>query len=481
VFATDYWHQYGGKGSDLYRPLTIASYRLNHALFGLSSPAFHVVNIMLHGMVCVVLAFLVEAVLRDRALALASALLFATHPVHTEAVTGIVGRAEVLAGLFVLLPLYLHARDYVLGGWGRAFWLPVALILYLCGLLSKESAIVGLGLVVLVDYVKRRADTQTPSPASGLGRKVGVLGLYVGVAAIYLMIRYAVLGQFVENPGPRPEYLLVDQPLTTRILTGLKILVIYLKLLLFPLTLSADYSYRQIPLIHGLDSVASIGAVMLGVVAAASLGAGFLWSIRKRAWAVVLAIGFFAVPYSIVSNLVVPIGVLVAERLMYLPSVGFCVGLAFFFVHLTHRQAASTRIRHLPRVVFALVVLLYGVRTVARNPEWWSPEKLYAATAAASPDCHAAHFNYAAVLLRGGGGQEKTERALEHLHRAYEIRSDHYPSLINLAIAHLNAGQPEKAAEFAREGLELRPDSEKLRGILRSAEERLARKSHEGG
>ncbi|TDJ05658.1 MAG: hypothetical protein E2O71_10710 [Deltaproteobacteria bacterium] len=69
-----------------------------------------------------------------------------------------------------------------------------------------------------------------------------MLSLYGGVAVLYLLIRYAVLGHLLETPGPRPGYLLVGEPLATRFLTGLKILVIYLKGLFFPLTLSADYS-----------------------------------------------------------------------------------------------------------------------------------------------------------------------------------------------------------------------------------------------
>jgi hypothetical protein len=294
--------------------MTILCYRLNYALSGPSSSAFHVVNILLHGLTCVVLAIFVEAILRDRALAAVSALLFATHPVHTEAVTGIVGRAEILAALFLLAALYLHAREYTLRGWGPARWLPIALGLYFCALLSKETAIVGPGLIILIGYVKGRAYPPPAASAPGFRRTAGVLGLYVAVALIYLIIRYAVLGHMLESPGPRPEYLLVDQPLTTRILTGLKILVIYLKLLFFPLTLSADYSYQQIPLVHALDSPATTRPVAGGCVAAAGLCAAFLASMRKRAWTAVLVLGFFAVAYSVVSNLVVPIGVLVAER-----------------------------------------------------------------------------------------------------------------------------------------------------------------------
>ena len=288
-----------------------------------------------------------------------------------------------------------------------------------------------------------------------------------------------MLGHLLESPGPRPGYLLVGEPLATRFLTGLKILVIYLKGLLFPLTLSADYSYRQLPLVTGLDSWSSTAQVLPGLLALVGLCAAGLLSLRQRVWPLVLALGFFGLTYLIPSNIILPLGTLVGERLMYLPSVGFCVGLAWLGLRLAGRYAAlppPPRLRQLPAAVLGVVLVLYGARTAVRNVDWWSAERLYAATTRASPDCHAAHFNYAAVLMRSGGKTEWAERAelaLRHLERAYEIRYDHYPSLVNLAIIHLRLGRPEEAARFAQEGLELRPDSKKLRGILGSAEAQL--------
>lgn len=503
IFVTDYWYKYIGTSADLYRPLTIASYALNFAVTGLSSSAFHAVNIILHAAVCVLVVALVGALFRDRLLAVVSGLLFATHPVHTEAVTGIVGRAELLSALFLLGALWLHACRYRPWGWSGQVGLLVAVVAYFCALLSKETAIVGPGLLVLIDYAVARGEGDAPAepfpgeadgsrprslarreprppmasdritmpvgrPGWDLRRVLGIVALYATVAVIYVIIRYAVVGQLIQKPPPRSYLLLFGQPLVMRLCTALQILTINLRLLLFPATLSADYSYRQVPLIDTLTLPAAVG-----LLAAVLLCGGFVWAVRRRAWPAVFALGFFAVCYSLVSNLLVPLQILVAERLLYLPSVGFCVGAAWLWREWACRlgtHASASWLRHAPAAIVAAVVLLYSGRTVARNFDWRNNETLYAATVRASPECFAAHFNYSAILLRQPG---KTQQALEELLKAYAIRQDHYPSLVNLSSAYLSTGQPDKAREIALHGLQIRPDGAELRRLLDAAEAQL--------
>jgi hypothetical protein len=480
IFVTDYWYEYFGSAADLYRPLTIASYALNHAVAGLSSPAYHVVNITLHALVCVALVLLVDALFRDRAFAIVAGLLFATHPIHTEAVTNIVGRAELMAALFLLAALYLHVRRYRVGSAGPRLWLPIAGALYLGALLSKESAIVGPALLLLVEWLMRLDGRPAAGPAAEVGEgraapsAAGVLALYLGVAVFYLMVRYSVLGLFLQEPPLRSEYLLFGHPLSTRFFTALVILGTYVRLFVYPVTLSADYSYRQLPLTDSLDSLAGVA----GLVTALALVAGFAVALRKRSRPGLFALGFFAIPYALVANLLIPIGVLVGERLMYLPSVGFCCGVASIGVVVSRRMGDWSRVgwvRHVPAAALVLLVALYGGRTWMRNLDWKDHETLYLATTRAAPNCHSAHFNYSAVLLKSSKRSDAAEVALEHLLRAYEIRDDHYPSLVNMTAVYLRLGEPELAREIALRGLEVRPGSRKLDGLLRTAERQLAR------
>lgn len=481
IFVTDYWYTYIGTSADLYRPLTIASYALNFMVAGLSSPAFHAVNILLHAAVCLLVVLLIDALLRERTLAVVAGLLFATHPVHTEAVTGIVGRAEILTALFLLAALYLHARHYTLRGKGPALWVPLAGVAYLCALLSKETAIVGPGLLLVVDVVDRarrggtgagawlrRIDLRTPS----VQRTLAILGLYVAVAVVYLLIRFLVVGQLLQRPPAKSYYLLFGHPLATRLFTGCKVLAIYLRLLLFPSTLSADYSYRQVVLAQSLDNTASV----IGLAAGLCLIAVFVWALRRQVLAAIFALAFFAVAYSVVGNLIVPIGVLVAERLMYLPSVGFCASLAWLGVSLArrlNRADGPVWLRRVPAGVLLVVLALYSGRTIVRNLDWRDHITLYRATVEASPQCHAALFNYAAALMQYSKAPESQEIALQHLLRANAIRNDHFPSLVNLTIIYMRRREWQTAHEWAVKARQVKPGNKKIRGMLQTIEKHL--------
>jgi hypothetical protein len=464
IFVTDYWYTYIGTSADLYRPLTIASYALTFAVAGLSSAAFHLVNILLHAVVCGLLVALIDALLEDRSLAVVAGVLFAVHPIHTEAVTGIVGRAEILTALFLVVALYLHARSYSLGGMPRAGWIALALLSYFCALASKETAIVGPGLLLLVDYLKPNAGTVRGGRWE-LRRCLGVGLLYLGVVALYMLVRFAVLGRFIQKPPPHSYLLLFGQPLMPRLYTAREILATYMRLLFFPVTLSADYSYRAVPILDTPNV-----ATFVGLLAAVGLAGAFVWAVRRRVRPVVLAVGLFAIAYSVAANFPVPLQVLVAERLMYLPSVGFCVGLAWLWTVLSRwctGRVPAGWLRHVPEVVVGTVVLLYGARTFTRNFDWYNNETLYAATVQSTPECFAAHFNYAAILM---ADPNKHRLALDELLRAYEIRQDHYPSLVNLTSVYMSLGQPEKARAYALLGLKVQPNGRELRRLLDAIE-----------
>lgn len=280
IFTTPYWLQSTLRATaDLYRPLAIASYALNFKLAGLHAPAFHAVNVVLHMATTALVVMLIDAVLRDRSLALVTGLLFAVHPVHTEAVTGVVGRAEVQSALFVMIALYLHARNYRTAGHEMVVWLPVALLSYAAALLSKETAVVAIGLFVLVDVVRRNLHAaQATERAFGMSA-LGVYAPYVAIVVVYLLVRQSVVGHVLQTSPAKDYYLLFGQPLGVRLVTGMYIFAEYLRLLLVPLKLSADYSYRQIPVIASFESWQPIA----GLVATVLLAGAFLWAIRSRA------------------------------------------------------------------------------------------------------------------------------------------------------------------------------------------------------
>ncbi|XP_047722122.1 protein O-mannosyl-transferase TMTC1 isoform X2 [Prionailurus viverrinus] len=161
IFTNDFW----GKGMaentshKSYRPLCVLTFKLNVFLTGMNPFYFHAVNVILHCLVTLVLMYTCDkAVFRNRRLAFATALLFAVHPIHTEAVAGIVGRADVLACLLFLLAFLSYNRSVDQRHVGECFpptvspfFLLLSLLLGTCAMLVKETGITVFGVCLVYD------------------------------------------------------------------------------------------------------------------------------------------------------------------------------------------------------------------------------------------------------------------------------------------------------------------------------------------
>jgi hypothetical protein len=287
----NYVHQTGS----LYRPLTMLTYAAN-ACISRDPFGYHVVNVLLHALVAIAVFCLGLRILHSRVAAVAAALLFAAHPIHTEAVTNIVGRAELLAALGVLLALLAFARARESAGRRRVVWSAVSVAAFAAALLAKESAFTGLGLLVVFHWwIDRRVN---------LRQRLAALMPYAAVGIGYLLLRFAVVGALglPEAPGS------LDNPLAhvdlwSRLRTAVIVLWEYVGLLALPLHLSADYSFDQIPVAHSwLDPRFLIAAALLCGLA------GVLVAAMRRAPVLAVAALFTLVPLALTANLLFPIG-----------------------------------------------------------------------------------------------------------------------------------------------------------------------------
>jgi len=424
IFASGYWPIQ--RADLLYRPLVIFSYALTYALAGLAPFPYHLVNVLLHAANSALVYRLVGALVQPRGLALATAAAFALHPIHTEAVANVVGRAELLANAFLFLSWYWYLK------WDETpRWRAASLVAFALALFTKEHAVVLLGLLVLTDLYRAAAQNR-PLGRTVWTRARSAYGWYLLPLAGYLLARWAVLGAvlggqvgFLANP-------LASTDLWGRTLTALKVLGKYLWLLLVPVRLSADYSYNQIPLSRSLLEPGVLAALLALLIAA--LLAGVTW---RRAPLIGLGVAIFAVTILPVANLLFPIGTIMAERLLYLPSLGACLLLGWAVTTL----ARSPRRRFLALGAFGLLLLGYGARTVLRNREWRSGATLFAAAAQTSPNSAVVHYNLATALLGSGdlvGGRRELERSLE-IYPNY--RDPHY----NLGVIFEERGQLDEA------------------------------------
>ncbi len=442
ILASGYWRD--SNIGLLYRPLVILSYAFNYALAGAAPFTYHLVNVLLHAGNSALVYLLVVALFRARGLAMGAAAAFALHPIHTEAVANVVGRAELLANAFLLLSWLWYLRWGEAPARARSRGLAASVAAFGLALLTKEHAVVLLGLLVVTDLL-RASQEGLPLGRTIWERCRSAYAWYLLPLAAYLLTRLFVLGVLL---GSQPSWWtnpLAHVDFWTRWATAIKVLGKYLWLLVVPVHLSADYSYNRIPLSRSLLEPGALTALL---ALAGALG------LAVRGWrrwpAISVGIAVLAVTILPVSNLPFPIGTIMAERLLYLPSMGFCLLLATLVTAL----AARPRWGAVASGAFAVLLLAYGARTVVRNRDWRSEAALFAATVRTSPNSTAAHYNLGTAMLNRGdlpGARRAFERSLE-------IYPDHVLAHTNLGIVLQREGRLDDALAAFREALRILPE-----------------------
>ena len=395
----------------LYRPLTVLSYALDHALFGMRSAWFHRTNVLLHALATLAV-WLLLARWQPR-LGFAAALVFAVHPAHVEAVAWVVGRAEVLCGLLACAALALSSAR-----------LGAACALLFAALLSKEMALAAPALALLPLLSEK---------ASGAPVRRAALA-FAGVVLVYLVLRAVALGGL--TPSGAGQVALAGATPLTRVCAFLLSFGEYVRLAFFPAHLEVDYAWSGVPGPTTPGVLLGLALLASGLALSALLrrrvpwfGVGFLW----------LVLALFPVSH------LIPFGTTYAERLLYLPSVGACL--------LVAGAAGAVRPRALGVGALALVLALGVGRTWTRSAVWADEERFYRTAVADHPANPAALLNLGTWLAQEGRVAEATdffERALAHDPRSA-------PALTNLAIVRAGEGRGREAEALLARALEADP------------------------
>lgn len=387
----------------LYRPLTALSLAANWSAGGGAPPAFHLTNIFLHALAAV-LVYLLARRLIGAGGALVAGLLFAVHPVHVEAVANVVGRAEVLATVFALTAVLCYGADGAFaaageaGSWRRLGTTLGTLVSVLLALASKETAFAVPGLLLLMDWIAAR------EAGRRLGDQIrlhwllwfGALAVAVGWLDLRATVVQDLSGREVA-PG------LEGLGLAARTVAMLPAALHYVRLLFVPIHLSADYSPAYVQVVPRLTGPGIWGIAVLLATGAVTVVA---W---RRAPVVAFAIGWIAATVFIVANIVAPTGVILAERTLYLPSVGAVLILAWLW-----REAA----RHAPRLAtvgVAALALLGAARTVVRNPVWSSNAVFFRQLVRDAPGSYRAAWTDAMLSSEAGDLRRSEERVRDAL------------------------------------------------------------------
>jgi len=428
LMERDFWGRSANVTIGSYRPLAVLTFIIDSTLGGGAPWLFHATNILLHSLCCVML-FVYLADRFGHRLAIVSTSLFCVHAVHTENIAAIVARADVLATLLLLLTLHV-ARAQT---WHR--WLVGPC--FLLALLSKEIAVAGLA-VVLADAV-----LGLDSKAS---RRWLVLSLAMMAAAFvaYLGMRYAAL-DMITAPAKAQGNPLVDAGTSERLLTCATLLWRSIELFLVPLSQQADYSY---PAILPVDSIGP--SVMLGAALWISLPATILIA-RKRAPAAAWGAAVLLAAYVPVSNVFTLSPAIFAERLLYLPSVGFvvaagCAGLAALRV-LPKQESVL-------KLLFIVVLCTHALLSAFRTPDWKSDRTLFQADVMAGNPSMLAHLQLGFAYRSEG----RFDDARLQYERAIVLAPAYADPYTGVGITLDLLGDPENAHKALRRALELAPN-----------------------
>ena len=401
LFAQTYWPKELPGG--LYRPLTLASFALDRVSWGVDetgAPArfgVHATNLILNALVALLLFQLLRERTGSREAAFLGAALFAVHPVHVEAVSHMVGRADLLLTVFFLAAFLMHAR----GPGARV----CAAGLYLAACLCKEMAVVLPGVLLVRAWLER----SDASAGAFLRRQAVELAPMALALAVFLALRGVALGA-ASNPPlgfalyTPPQYLAFQDPAAFEIgFTMLRALGEILRVLIAPFSLSADYSgFPHATRLSGAVALSAAGVV------AAFLAA--LLALRRGRRDPIFWLSWFGLTWLPVSNLLFASGIVVAERTLYLPSVAVA-GLATAGV-----RAALARDRRW-LVVPLLALATFTALSTRRAAVWRDSRTLYEETVAHGRySGHIAKTGLVAELLRelGRTADPRTlERALE--------------------------------------------------------------------
>lgn len=378
AFTEAYWpnQRFGGA----YRPLTIFSFSVDYAIWGNWAPGFRLTNLVLHALNGWLVFLLAQSLLGSATAALAAAAVYVVHPVHTEAVAGIVGRNELLAAGLMFAAWLLFRK-------GRAGW---SAAVFFLSLMAKENAIIFPAIAILDIALLSGGGFRKVFESR---RRFAMLGL---AAAAYIAVRFSVLGEL--GVPANSQYMYGHLSSLQLWMTSGRVFLQYFRLILAPVDVAGLYEFNSIHVASPGDWDAWLGLI---VVAAAILCAVLLSKARP---AVSFAILFFFVALLPVSNWIVPIGVLLGERFLYTPSFG-----AALLAGILWTRLPSGQVRQLAGVGFLGIATLL---CMSHNLIWRNDFAFYANMVRVLPENVSGRLGYG-LALQGKGRFDEAKAQFE--------------------------------------------------------------------
>jgi tetratricopeptide (TPR) repeat protein len=430
-----------------YRPLSVVAFALEKQFFGMRPGVFHFFNVLYYSLLCMVLYhFLITHFLNDqKLLAFSIVFLFAIHPVHTEVVANIKSRDEIFSLLFMVGTLHFlfkHIKQK------SKLYLLFSLIFLALALLSKEYGIILTALIPLAFFIRGNENVW-----HSIRRSL----LFFVVITGYVFLRYKVNNiQIVEEKDLMNEpYLLASS--FQKYATILLVLIRYIGMLVYPDTLSYDYSYNQIPYVGFNHPLVWLSIAFYTIV----ISFGIWCCVRKK------QIGFwiagFAIALFMVSNTLVNIGAPMADRFLFTSGFFFLVA---FIPELYERIGKVETIKKVIPLLLLLVGAFAFAQVKARNAEWKNNSTLYFSDVKKVPNSCRANAFCAMELVNSANTETDSilrrnqfQQSLHYFYQAASVYPNFGTMYQNWGLAYYNLNNIDSARWAWSVYKKLRPES----------------------
>ena len=457
------------------RPVTSLSFAVDYHFWGLSPQGYHLSNIIFYITSILLLTILVHLILENRLLTTLFAFFFATHPIHTETVSSLLGRSELLSSIFLTLGFIFYFYFRKKGGKVKILFYLLSVGSYLLAMLSKETGVILVGFIILYELCFLKD--------SGFSKKIIPSIPFFACAIVYALFwKYST--HFSVN-----SFTFLSGSFFSKSLMMVKVASKYILRLFFPVNLCAWYS------ISPASSFLYPKLVILLAVITISLSIYLSYRYSRKLFFFLVWAYLSFIP---ISNLILIPGSMMAERWVYIASAGFCGLLAVISEKIFNKKLYYI----ISSALLAAIVLFYSIRTVERNSIFKNNFTIFTDIVRCCPGYAPAHNSLGVVLVRQGKYnqaisefnlalniypnydrphhdlgkiymiQGKTENALREFIKAVKLNSKNTEYRYWLGSAFLKTGNIDKALveyrEFLRLALKEDRRVEKVKNIIAS-------------
>lgn len=412
-----------------YRPFLVLSYSIDYYFWKLNPLGYHITNLIFHILNAIFVFYLIMLLTKDRFIGLLTSLFFLTHPIQTEAVSWISGRADVLFLFFYLASLVFYI---IFVNNKKLLFYIFSLLLFSFSLLSKEMAASLPLVLILLDIFY------------GKKEKIGNLAIrylpFFLILESYVFVRFYIIGRLAQA-----DYWAGNFYMT--ILSMAKGITYYIKLLIYPANLCADY--LRFPISNSIadrSTIFSVTFIVFIIILAIYLA--------RKIKEISFSIFWFFITLLPAAN-IIPIRILIAERFLYLPSIGFCFIIAILIMVVSSRIKRMYFLKYFIFSYAVFLIFIYSYLTMLRNVDWSDEVVFWKKNVDSYPNNERAHLNLSVAYL---SRYKDIEKAYKEAKKAIAISPRYSRPRMIVASYFVNKNRFDDAAGVLSNAIKRNPE-----------------------